>query len=191
VLVTTDDTASAAVAREAGAGVIERRADRARADSPIDDAVRHAVADWRRTNNATVDIVVSMQANTPVRRDGEIDAVVARLQALPGATAVATATRLSERVHWAKSVVNPETLEVRPLVDVSSFRVQDLPPVYLLDGAIIAVRTPVLEAAAGNRRVHAYLGEHLVVFEHDERYATEIDERADVAVAESILTPHS
>jgi CMP-N-acetylneuraminic acid synthetase len=187
VLVSTDDEAVAKIAAALGATVIERPVELAIPESPIDDALRHALASYRTTAARPVGIVVSLQANTPVRRTGEIDDVVWRLRESPTATAVATAIRLTERVHWAKVLADPATMEVRPLVAVSEFRVQDLPPLYLLDGNIIAVRTDALERAAGNRRVHAYLGDRVVVFEHDDRYATEVDERHDLEIAESIL----
>ena len=187
VLVSTDDDAVAKIAAGLGATVIERPAELAVPESPIDDALRHALASYSAMTDRPVDIVVSLQANTPVRRPGEIDDVVRCLRNAPSATAVATAIRVTERLHWAKVLADPATMEVRPLVAVSEFRVQDLPPLYLLDGNIIAVRTEPLARAAGNRRVHAYLGERVLVFEHDDCYATEVDERHDLEVAESIL----
>jgi CMP-N,N'-diacetyllegionaminic acid synthase len=187
VLVSTDDEAVATIAAKLGATIIERPAELAVPESPIDDALRHALVAYSASARVSVDIVVSLQANTPVRRAGEIDDVVRFLRDAPSATAVATAVRVTERLHWAKVLTDPATMEVRPLVGVSEFRVQDLPPLYLLDGNIIAVRTGALERAAGNRRVHAYLGDRVLVFEHDSRYATEVDERHDLEVAESIL----
>lgn len=191
VIVTTDDDEIGETARAAGATVIVRPAELATPTAPIDDALRHAVTAHEAASGHAVAVVVSMQANTPVRREGEIDAVVERLRATPGATAVATAYRLSERLHWAKALADPSTMEVRPLVNVTEYRVQDLPPLYLLDGAIIAVRADVLARTAGNRRAHAYLGERICVFEHDERYATEVDEHHDVAMAEGLLRERS
>jgi hypothetical protein len=58
---------------------------------------------------------------------------------------------------------------------------------YLLDGATIAVPTEVLQKAAGDGRVHAYLGERIVIEVHDPMYAVEIDELEDVQLAEFYL----
>jgi len=189
VIVSTDDEAISEVACRHGAEVIMRPADLARADSPIDDAYRHVLRCLADREGWVPDIVVGMQANMPVRRDGEIDEVVERLTACAPATAVATAKRVSERPEWMKRVVNPTIGEVMPVVDSgTSYRVQDLPELFLLDGAVIAVRAAVLQQAVGNRRTHAYCGERVVVHVHPRRYAIEIDDWDDVEMAEFFLS---
>ena len=49
------------------------------------------------------------------------------------------------------------------------------------------MRTDVLKSSAGNRRVHAYLGDRVLIYVHDPRYAVEIDDHDDVGLAEFYL----
>jgi len=56
---------------------------------------------------------------------------------------------------------------------------QDLPPLYLLDGAVIVLKREPLLAAAGVLKVHAYMGDRVALLVHDEQYAIEIDQEED------------
>jgi len=188
VIVSTDDDEIARISRDFGAEVVMRPKELASATAPIDDALRHVVDFLRENEGLSIEAVVSMQANNPVRKGGEIDDVVRRLIATPWATAVATAYKLSERPEWAKIVIDEQTMEIRPFMDAGTmYRMQDLRRLYLLDGATIAVPTEVLQKAAGDGRVHVYLGERIVIEVHDPMYAVEIDELEDVQLAEFYL----
>lgn len=189
VLVSTDDPEIADVANKFGAQVIDRPPELATADAAIDDSLRHVVRHLEQEEGFATDIVVAMHANNPVRKHGEIDRVVARLKATPWATAIATAYKVSQRPEWSKVVVDEKTMEIRPAMDPgANYRMQDLPNRYLLDGSSIALRTEVLKRTAGDRRVHAYLGERVVIVVHEAKYATEIDEAEDVGLAEYHLS---
>ncbi|MBI3030832.1 MAG: acylneuraminate cytidylyltransferase family protein [Candidatus Rokubacteria bacterium] len=188
VIVSTEDDGIARLAREHGSRVVMRPAELARSDSPIDDAMRHACDEAQRHDETPIDIVVCMQANVPVRKDGEIDEVVSRLRAAPWATAVATGYCVQQRPEWMKRIKDRVTMEIEPFMDAgTAYRTQDLPDLYLLDGAVVAVRAEVLRRAAGDRRVHAYMGERILVVTHDPRYAVEVDEEPDVDLAEFFL----
>lgn len=188
VIVSTDHEGIAAVARRLGAETIARPSELATADAPLDDSLRHAVTYLKESEGLRVDVVVSLQANNPVRKEGEIDEVVARLQQHTWATSVATAYKINQRPEWAKKIINNETMEIVPYMNAGeNYRHQDLPPLYLLDGSIIAVRVSVLEQTTGDRRVHAYLGERVSVVVHDRKFATEIDEPDDMKIAEFYL----
>lgn len=189
VFVSTDHPRIAETAKMFGAEVIIRPEDISTAESPIDDSLRH-VMDYLKTKDGyQTDVVVSMQANMPVRKEGEIDQVVQKLKSTPWATAVATAYKVSQRPEWAKIVVHEETMEIRPFMDAgTAYRMQDLPDLYLLDGSTIALRADVLQKTSGDRRVHAYLGNRVVIEVHDSMYAVEIDELADVKLAEFYLS---
>jgi len=189
VVVSTDHDGIADIAKAFGAEVVMRPKELATAEAPIDDALRHVVNFLKTNEGSSTEIVVSMQANDPVRRQGEIDEIVRRLMATPWATSIATAYKISQRPEWAKRIINEETMEIRPFLDPgTNFRMQDLPDLYLLDGSIIAVRTEVLERAAGDKRVHAYLGDRVAIFVHDSKYAVEIDELEDIELAEFYLS---
>ena len=189
VLVSTDHPEIAKVARRFGAEVVIRPEELATADAPIDDSLRHVVKHLRTNGDSPIDIVVLMQANNPIRKKGEIDEVVRRVIASPSATAVATAFKISQRPEWTKKVINEETMEIGPFLDPGTkYRMQDLPDLYLLDGSIMAIRADVLEKTAGDRRVHAYLGDRVIILAHESKYAVEIDDSEDVELAEFYLS---
>jgi CMP-N,N'-diacetyllegionaminic acid synthase len=189
VIVSTDSPDIAQIAKQFGAEVIMRPPELATDEAPIDDSLRHVVKELGQKEGVSTEIVVSMQANNPVRKKGEIDQSVARLIATPWATAVATAYKVDQRPEWSKLVVDEHTLEIKPFMDAGArYRMQDLPDLYLLDGSIIAVRAEVLEQTASDRRVHAYLGDRVTIKVHDSRFATEIDEAKDMELADYYLS---
>lgn len=188
VFVSTDNPDIAETAKIFNAEVVMRPQELATDESPIDDALRHVVEYLRAEQGFHTDIVVSMQANVPIRKDGEIDRLVQGLQATAWATAIATACKVSQRPEWAKLLISEGTMEIRSLMEAgTSYRTQDLPDLYFLDGSIIAVRAEVLQNTAGDRRVHAYLGDRVIIEVHDPMYALEIDELQDVRLAEFYL----
>jgi CMP-N-acetylneuraminic acid synthetase len=187
VVVSTDNAEIADVARKYGADVIIRPADLALDDSPIDDALRHAVRFFERERNFSTDIAVLLQANVPIRRNGKIDEVVDNLIKTGDATAVATVYAVDQRPEWMK-VLERETGMIKPFMGSTDFyRKQDLPELYLLDGAIIAVRIKTLMETEGIKRAHGYLGDHVYPVIQDTKYSIEIDEEKDFEVAEYYL----
>lgn len=185
VVVSTDHSKIADIAKNVGAEVVMRPEKLATAEAPIDDSVRHVVRHLEANDGFLTEIAVLMQANNPVRKKGEIDEVVHKLMRTPWATAVATAYKVSQRPEWAKILSNEETKEIRPFMDAGiSYRIQDLPELYLLDGSVIAVRADVLQKTTGDRRVHAYLGGRVIIEVHNRMYAVEVDELEDGRLAE-------
>lgn len=188
-IVSTDDPEIGEVASHLGAEVVVRPKELATLEAPIDDSLRHVVSFLEEKENFLPGIVVLMQANNPIRKKGEIDAVLNKLIGVPWATAVGTAYKVKQRPEWAKLLISEETMEIRPFLDAGvAYRIQDLPDLYLLDGSVLAVRADVLKKTAGDRRVHAYLGDRVVIEVHERMYATEIDEWEDLKLAECFLT---
>ncbi len=187
VIVSTEDEEIAKVARGEGARVVMRPPELAQADSPIDDSFRHVLDDVTR-GGVSVDVVVCMQGNVPLHKEGEIGQALGKLQANPAATAAASAYRIWERPEWMKKLRDVATMEIEPLMAAEArFRMQDLPTLYLLDGGFIAIRSDTLRRTAGVRRAHAYMGDRLLIVEHHRKYAVEIDDAEDVDMAEYFL----
>jgi CMP-N-acetylneuraminic acid synthetase len=93
VIVSTDDAAIAAAARRAGGEVpFTRPAALASDDTPTLPVIQHAVERLVEGGEA-VDVVVTLQATTPLRPSTEIDAVIALLDE-PGVRSAVSVTRL-------------------------------------------------------------------------------------------------
>lgn len=187
VVISTDDSNIAAVSKDCGADVIIRPDDLALDTSPIDAALRHAVRSFQREEGVAADIAVLLQANVPLRKDGEIDEVISRLIENGDRTAAATGYAVEQRPEWMKTI-DIRTGIIKPFMEPSnSYRKQDLPELYLLDGAIIAVTTRTLMETEGVTKVHGYLGDRVYLVVHDSKYAIEIDEERDFETAEYYL----
>ena len=189
VVVSTDDPEIEPLARSFGIEVIPRPAELATNTAALDDAVRHVCRTLQQRDRFEPDIVAVAQANVPIRKTGQVDEVVRRLEARPEATAVCTARATRLRPEWAKVMKDEKTGEVGPyLVGAHPFRKQDFPHLYVLDGSILAVRRAVLFATEGDRAAHAWLGKrlHILVQDHP-MYSLEVDYPDEVALGEFYL----
>jgi CMP-N-acetylneuraminic acid synthetase len=132
------------------------------------------------------EIVAVMQANLPLRPEGQIDATIERLEALPEATAVCTAVAVRYRPEWAKVLVEERTGEVKPfMAGRQPWRKQDLPRLFAPDGAVLVVRRRILFETEGQPGAHVWLGERLHILpQADPAYAIEVDYPDEIPVVE-------
>jgi len=189
VVVSSDDPELAAMASRYGLEFIERPPDLAVDTAPVDDALRHVCRTLQERDGFRANLVLAMQGNVPVRKEGQIDEVVERLERLVAATAVCTAQVQHFRPEWAKIISNEQTGECAPYISADrGFRTQDYAPIYVMDGAIYGVRFDTLHATAGNRATHAWFGPRLHLLVQDESmYSLEVDYPDQVTLAECYL----
>ena len=181
VILSTDGAEIARAGAEAGARIIRRPAELASDVAPVDAPVRHAL----RTLELDHSVVVILYANVPVRPPDLIDRAVSELIDT-GADSVQSYTGVGKyHPHW---MVRLHDGHVEPWVATDVYRRQDLPPLYIPDGGVIAVRRRVLLEAEHAARPDAFLG-------HDRRgivtrpgTVVDIDEPADLARAEVLAT---
>lgn len=172
VVVSTDDEAIAAVARSSGAGVVERPPELAGDHATSESAVLHALDAW----DPKADIVVLLQATSPVRRPEDIDAAVA-LVADGGADSAFSAVPghvwLWEELPDGVRSVSYDW-RVRP-------RSQDQAPQLLEDGSIYVTRSTLLRET-GNR-----LGGRIAVHRMSADSAIDLDDAAQLQALESAM----
>ncbi len=80
VLVSTDSEAIANVARMAGATIVVRPAELATDTAPSESALLHALDDFKTRRGSDPDAVVFLQATSPIRQPGEIDAALETME---------------------------------------------------------------------------------------------------------------
>jgi CMP-N-acetylneuraminic acid synthetase len=189
LVISSDDPELARVAERYGVEFIQRPPALALDSAPLDDAVRHARESISGRDGFHADVVITMQGNVPVRKEGQIDDVVARLEDLPQATAVCTAQEIRFRPEWAKVITDSRTGECAPFMPSGgAFRTQDYAPIYAMDGAIYGVRWTTLAATAGNRTAHAWFGDRLhLLVQDDPMYSLEVDYPDQAMQAEYFL----
>ncbi len=189
LVISSDDPELARLARDYGVEFVERPSELAQDTSAFEDSLRQVCDTLLERDRYQPELILAMQANVPIRKEGQADELIRRFEELPAATALCTAQHIRLRPEWAKVLVDDATGECSPysLVD-RGFRQQDHPPLFLLDGAICGVRRETLCATRGNLATHAWLGDHLhLLVQDDPMYSLEIDYPNQVSLAEYYL----
>ncbi len=183
ILVSTDSPTVAALARDAGAEVVERPAELAGDTAGVDAAVRHALR-TAYANGPLPEAVAVVQPNLPVWQPGIVGKVVMRA-ARGDCTAAASCHMVDQRPEWMKRVNASGFAEPFMPAALTPIRRQDLPEIYYLDGAAIVVRVETLMAAEGQPvRAHYWLGERVALVPRPELYGMEVHSPEDVVRAE-------
>lgn len=182
--VSTEDREIASVSESYGAEVIKRPRELSNDKSPIENALRHAVTYLEKRENYYPDIVVLMQANVPVRKKGMTDRTISKL-IRTGVDSVVTIYEISQRPEWMKTI---QKNRLKPFMPPKKYRRQDLPSLYLLDGAVASIRREVLMKSAGQSEPQRFLGKNIGFVIEELIYSIEIDNQWDLFLAEFILS---
>lgn len=181
VLVTTDGEALAQIAGKYDVEVIRRPAELASDTATVDAAARHAV-------NQVVDMhehVCLLYGNVPVRPSDLADRAIQMLIETKADSVQSVCPVGKNHPYWMKTV-DPDTGKLGMVMDNQVYRRQELPPVYMLDGGVIALtRTSLFRLIEGEP--HAFLGEdrRAVVTEPGE--VVDVDTKEDFKRAEAAL----
>jgi CMP-N,N'-diacetyllegionaminic acid synthase len=147
LIVTTDDAEIAEVSRLHGAEVpFLRPAELARDESPVIDAVEHALR-WLEHDSRTMpEYVVLLQPTSPLRTTADIDGAVA-LAKSRNADAVLSVCEASPHPYLTRRIEANGRLEDFLDLAAKPVRRQDYPPAYTLNGAIYVNRVAPLLAS--------------------------------------------
>lgn len=139
VVLSTDDEAIAEAGRRAGCEVPFRRPAELASDSATSmDVVLHALDQLPEH-----DIVVLLQPTSPARSAADIDNALERL-VQAGAPACVSVNVAEPSPYWMYRLDAQARLEPLLTAPLQVSRRQDLPAVYVLNGAVYAARTPWL-----------------------------------------------
>lgn len=176
VCVSTEDAEIAAVATAYGAQVINRPADLALDTTASEPVIEHAIA-WLAERGRRPDVVMFLQATSPVRLPGTLQRALDQFFA-SGADSMLSVVPESPFLWRAGS---PATADYdfthRP-------RRQDIPEGdrrYRENGSIYVTRTAIYD------ELHNRLGGHIELLVLDPAESVDIDGPADIAVAEARL----
>lgn len=179
VVLSTDDEAIAAVARQCGCEVpFMRDSALAADDTPSIDVVLDALD--RVTG---YDLVVLLQPTSPLRDADDIDNAIRACVSsdAPGCVSVREA---QESPYWM--FVLDANDRMQPLLSgVPATRRQDLPPVHVLNGAVYVSRVDVL------RRQRMFVVAGTVAYPMPKERSVDIDVEQDFLIAEQYLTGQS
>lgn len=176
VLVSTEDAEIAAVARAAGADVIDRPAELAHDTTPSEPVIEHVI-DVLSAEGEPPDIVMFLQATSPVRLPGTLARALDHFESSGADSMVGVVAespflwKLGPPAHAEYDYTRrPRRQELKP----DQLR-------YRENGSLYVTRASIYSSA------HNRLGGQIELFVLDDVEATDIDTPADFARAEAIL----
>jgi CMP-N,N'-diacetyllegionaminic acid synthase len=185
VVVSSDCPHIRALATQSGLSALARPAELATADASVQDVMLHAMSAVEADGKFHADALVVLYGNCPVRPVGAIDRAVDMLEAT-GCDSVRTFCPVGKwHPAWMSRLDGDRVIPLRP---GSIHRRQDLEPLLLHDGAVVAVSRKAMLAAAEHRDdPHAFFGTDRRGFEVDAGATVEIDQLRDLYWAEAVL----
>ena len=184
VVLSTDSDAAKCLAQRRKIAVIDRPSELACDTATIDAAVRHAVKNWERAHSCQVDGVVILYANIPVRAPGAIDRCIQKLQSTGGSSVRTVAPIGKHHPDWQHRLEGDRMRQYRVN---STYRRQDLEPLYYHDGAVIVVRRDALFGTNVETDPQAFLGIDRRAYVQLPEDAVDVDEPSDLLIAEGVL----
>jgi len=185
VVLSTDGDDLARIARSYHIDVVLRPRYLAADTASIDAAVRYSV-EADEAGQTTYGQVAILYGNVPVR---PTDLTYRALQKLrdAGCDSVQSVTPVGKHhPYWMKRLTGADGDEMKPYIENTIDRRQDLPPLFGLDGGVIAVtRASLFTLDRGHP--HAFLGSRRRAIKCEPGDVIDVDTPADLAVADAIL----
>jgi N-acylneuraminate cytidylyltransferase len=175
VFVSTDDTEIAAAAKTYGAEVIERPSELGADDTSSEAVLLHAL-DVMAARGEEPELTAFVQCTAPLITSADIDGVVTALDAESADSAFAAAG-----FHGFLWKIDASGARGVNHAHTERKRRQDLSPTYLEAGSVYVFRTSGFRAAR-----HRFFG-RIAVYEIPVSRCVEIDDEADIGLAEALL----
>jgi CMP-N-acetylneuraminic acid synthetase len=181
-VVSSEDPEIIAVAQQYGAPApFVRPAELATDEAPTLPVVQHAVREMEAREGLAFDYIVLLQPTTPLRTGGDIDAALDKLVAT-GADSVISVCEVGAYHPARMRLIEDDRLVDLPVKEPKEMlRRQDLPPVYIRNGAIYAVRREVVMEGS------SMAGQVCRPYLMDPERSVNVDSRLDLLLAEILL----
>jgi len=173
----------------AGFETVVRPAGLATADASVQDVMLHALEQVESRPGFSADALVVLYGNVPVRPDGAIDRAV-KMLAETRCDSVRSFCPVNKwHPAWMARLAGDRVLPLQPN---SIHRRQDLPELFLHDGAVVAVsRRSMLLGRSNPHDPHAFFGADRRGFPTEVGQTVEIDHLRDLYWAEAVLRDSS
>jgi CMP-N-acetylneuraminic acid synthetase len=185
IVVTTDCPGVRRLADQRHLQVIDRPAHLATSDASVQDVMLHALQTIEQTSANHFDALVVLYGNVPVRGTGVTDRALELLETT-GCDSVRSFCPVGKwHPAWMSQLDGDR---VNPLQPGSIHRRQDLTPLFLHDGAVVAVsRQSMLRGREFPTDPHAFFGTDRRGILTEPGETIEIDHRRDLYWAEAVL----
>jgi CMP-N,N'-diacetyllegionaminic acid synthase len=185
VVVTSDSADILRLATAAGFEAIVRPASLATDKASVQDVMLHAMDDVESRSSFHADALVVLYGNVPLRAAGAIDQAVRMLQETHCDSVRSFCPVGKWHPAWMAQLAGDRVL---PLHAGSIHRRQDLTPLFLHDGAVVALsRNSMLRGRAHGKDPHAFFGADRRGFQTPPGATVEIDSLHDLYFAEAVL----
>ena len=185
VVVSTDCPGVKRLAQKYRLEVIDRPAELAGGDASVQDVMLHALKSVEATSSFHADALAVLYGNVPVRGPGVIDSAIQLLRET-GCDSVRSFCPVGKwHPAWMSKIENDKVEALQP---GSIHRRQDLTPLYLHDGAIVAVsRESMLRGVESPQDPHAFFGTDRRAIHTGMGDTVEVDHQRDLYWAEAVL----
>lgn len=186
VVVSSDCPQVLNLARAAGFETIQRPLELATSEAAVQAVLLHAMEQVEQGGAFKADAIVTLYGNVPLRPAGVIDRAVAMLFD----TACDSVRSFVPVGKWHPNwMARLEDDRVKPLARGSIHRRQDLAPVFLHDGAVVAcTRKSLLRGKKKPEDPHAFFGVDRRAVRTEPGQTVEVDQLTDLCLAEAILS---
>ena len=181
-VVSSEDEKIIQVARQYGAPApFIRPAEFATDEAPSLPVVQHAVREMESRLDIVFDYVVMLQATSPLRTGADIDTALEKL-IRTGADSVVSVVRIAHHHPARMRFIEDDLLVQLPMGEQKELqRRQDLPPVYIRNGAIFATRREVV------MEKNSFLGKVSRPYLMPESRSSNVDTKFDFLVVEVMM----
>lgn len=185
IVCSTESEEIARIAELEACEVVKRPKRLAQDRSHLEDVLEHTVCYLSHKCSYEAEIVVVLLANVPIRKQGIIDKVIQKLIDTK-ADSVFTAEPVGK--YHPLWMVKRSRDDVMVHYNPSPiFRGQDLPPLYINNGAVWAVWSKVLKRKAKRETNYSKFGNDIRLVIQDRYDAVDVDDIYDFLLAETIL----
>ncbi len=183
VAFSTDSELFMPIAQARGIETIDRPAELATNHATVDSAARHAVETLEARHGQTCQRVAILYGNIPVRPTDLTDRALEKLIDTEADSVQSVGPVEKNHPYWMKRVEGDRLLMYE---DNHVYRRQDLPPVYMLDGGVIAVtRQSLFNVVEG--QPHAFLGQDRRAIVTGPGEVVDVDSQTDLYLADAVL----
>ena len=182
IIVSTDsqEIANVSIKYDAEAPFI-RPKELAADETPSSDVVLHAI-DWLdRNQNQKFEILILLQPTSPFRNSSQIDAALEEFISNANNKCLVSVKEVEESPYWMKIIDDDNFLKNFTLQQNKFTRRQDLPKVFILNGAIYIMRTTDFIS------YESFDVDNTIPFVMDKKTSIDIDNEEDFVLAEIIL----
>jgi N-acylneuraminate cytidylyltransferase/CMP-N,N'-diacetyllegionaminic acid synthase len=186
VVVSTDSLQIKRLAESNFFETVNRPAELATSDASVQDVMLHAMDSVEASSAFRADALVVLYGNVPVRGDGVIDAAIEMLRDTKCDSVRSFCPVGKWHPAWMSRLADDGRVD--PLHPGSIHRRQDLPELFLHDGAVVAVsRASMLRGRDNPLNPHAFFGMERRGVRAKAGDTVEIDQQRDLYWAEAVL----